>query len=164
MDMITDIRQCTKCELHKKNPQDCFPIIGHGCGNMVITEKPTYGTILGEQPDGIEYDYLTKIFNSIQKKFYYTHMVKCLGAYTSAQSNTCSDWIYKEIESIKPSVIFTLGNASKIFTKDKIGDITGKNIVYNDRNVVHLYSINYILKRGKKDSDRFIDIINNYAS
>lgn len=161
---MLEIKNCTKCNLHKNNPINCYPISGIGNDNMVITEKPNYGTILSELPDGIEYDYIKKIFKQIQKNVYYTHAIKCLGKYTNEHFLICKDWISKEIEFIKPNVIFTLGNASKIFSTKKISELVGKNILYNEYNVVHLYSINYILKKGKRESDLFIEIIKKYAS
>lgn len=164
-ELARKINICKKCPLYNNNPELTNPLSGIGTkNNFIITEKPNFYSMRNESPDGIEYDFIAKIFKDINKEFYYTHMIKCFGKYTSKNLDECKTWISEEIDCIKPNIIFTLGNASKIFTKEKINTLVGQNITYNKYNVVHLYNPNYVLKQGKKEVIYFRQLIIKYAT
>lgn len=164
-DLIEKIKLCQKCPLYSNNPELTYPLSGIGTrNNFIITEKPNFYSMRNEAADGIEYDFIAKIFKDINKEFYYTHMIKCFGKYNSNNLTECKTWITEEIDCIKPDIIFTLGNASKIFTKEKINTLMGQSITYNTNNVVHLYNPHYVLKRSKKELNYFRQIIIKYAT
>ena len=155
------LANCQACPLFKNNPGYCTPIPGYGYGNIVITLKPDFNSILGGIPSSLEYDFLKKIFTKLNKSFYYTHAVKCLGVVTTDIVTTCTKtWLVNEL---KHSIIFTLGETSKLFTKEKINKIVGQQLKYGEHTVVHLYSTYYVLQRGKKECIAFENIIEKYA-
>lgn len=156
------LKHCTLCPLHKNNPVTTYPIQGYGKSDiMVIAHAPYYDDILVGRPATIYYDLVKKIFDELNKDFYYTHMIKCLGKYTKSNVKTCSKWLMEEINQINPRTIFILGQDPKKYLagkKDKLSTLVGKPILIRDRTYIPNFHPAYVLNNGKSIYETFVSV------
>ena len=127
---------CTKCNLCKGrtkavpgegNPHAKILFIGEGPGFHEDKQgRPFVG------PAGQFLDELLTSINLRRSDVFITNVVKCRPPNNRdplpEEIEACNDYLDRQINAIKPSVIVTLGrySAGKFFGKEKISDIHGK--------------------------------------
>jgi uracil-DNA glycosylase len=180
-----EITECKACPLHDLLPQGCSPISGFGiAGNlMFIGEAPGENEIeLGRPFVGLAGRLLDQILkdSGIDKNsIYIANTVNCRPhdygknrPPTKLEIATCKHWLWKQIQAVNPTRIFTLGMTP---TKTLLHDILGKtfklkDVIGNEYRpdflkcpVVPIYHPSYLLQYGRAYTTKTISIIKNYA-
>jgi len=136
----TEIKTCTKCPFHKTRK---FSVPGEGnidVGVMLIGLGPGYHENLQGRPfvgaAGKFLDELLELAGLKREEVYITNIMKCYlpkNLATEEEIKTCTPYLDRQIEIIKPRIIITLGNVatSYIFQKFRLkiqsmGKIHGK--------------------------------------
>lgn len=161
-DLQKNCRNCELCVLSESRSSVCFAV-GKFVSNpiMVISYSPTSEEDLtGFCYFGREGSIVKKIMASIDKDVYYTYVIKCwkgLQKINKKCVKTCTEnWLFKEIEIIKPSKIICFGkNVSDCFTKKLDYFQSG---TYNGLEL-HLCHSPKTLLDNKKLYDKTIDFI-----
>jgi uracil-DNA glycosylase family 4 len=170
------IRSCTKCELYKKMPEGCKPVPGIGPLNaklFIIGEALGADEALIEEPFvGLCGKFLTKCMIDAgleRSSCYISNVVKCRPTDTgkknrppsSSEVLACIDWLFKEIEIIKPKGILTLGKFSaKMIRKEQfstIKQIVGQEGDYNGIKVISTWHPSYIQNYSQGHMKQFIE-------
>jgi DNA polymerase len=138
---IESINNCKKCELWKTRKN---PVIGEGSLNakiLIIGEAPGYNEDIQKRPfvgkAGKILDDIIKSIGLNRDQVYIANILKCRPPNNrnplKTEIESCSEYLNKQIEIIKPNIILTLGNfaSSYIFEKfglkyDKISNVHGK--------------------------------------
>lgn len=179
LDFLRDeIRNCKACGLCEAMP--FFPVPGIGQVNssiMIVGEAPGEDEAIAEEPFvGLAGKMLDRLLNQAgitRKSVYIANVVNCRpteGKKNRPPSRTeikaCSSWLYKQIELVKPKVIFTLGKIPSILLLKekstfklhdhigivhKVADLDGIDIIPN----LHP---SYIMQYGKQEVEQAIDI------
>jgi len=133
-----EILNCKKCDLYKTRTN---PVIGEGSPEadiMFIGEAPGFNEDKQGKPfvgqAGKVFDELLDFIDLKREKIYITNILKCRPPKnrnpTQEEIKTCSSYLDKEIEIIKPKIICCLGNFAtnyvlkKFNLKDKIQGIS----------------------------------------
>lgn len=154
--MNNNIKLCTRCELHKNNPEFTCPAVGIGTGELFIIDwQPTKTTILTSYYN-TNIDFLRRV---ITKPFYYTYAIKCLGKPLKLHFNICKDWIDQELQLIKPKLVITLGKAHKLVSNK----ISNELLEYRGYQVVTLCSPHTATK-NQHHYREFISKIQKYVT
>lgn len=157
-DIANLVEQCKKCDLHKTRNK---PVTGEGSLDakiLFIGEAPGRNEDLKGRPFvGRAGEILDELLNSIEIKrneIFIANIIKCRPPENrnplQNEIESCSKYLDKQIEIIKPKVIVTLGNfaSSYIFEKfglryDKISKIHGKifriDTIFAKLSIIPLY-------------------------
>jgi len=152
LDEIADeINQCKKCDLHKTRNN---PVAGDGCKNadvLFIGEAPGRNEDLQGKPFvGRAGKILDKLLENIdldRKQVFIGNILKCRPPNNRnplrSEIESCSHFLDKQIDLIKPRIIVTLGSFSTeyIFEKfdisiDKISRVHGKKFKTVDGKII----------------------------
>lgn len=131
MSISEQIRACTLCPLSAKLDSGFKPLPGVGSINakiMLVYDKLTYDDYLTQQyltsKEGLLIDKMLAKCELSRKEIYITPLIKCYAAsakdITSSVEKTCGDWLIKQRDALKPTVIVPCGRSS-------IAKITGKS-------------------------------------
>lgn len=144
-----EVSTCTKCDLHysRKNP-----VSGEGPSDaeiMFIGEGPGFHENEQGRPFvGAAGKYLDQLLESIhltRGEVYITNVVKCRPPGNRdpnpAELAACSDYLERQIYTINPKVIVTLGRFSmaQFLPNAKISDIHGQAMKVRGRLIVAMY-------------------------
>ncbi|MCS7094147.1 MAG: type-4 uracil-DNA glycosylase [Candidatus Aenigmarchaeota archaeon] len=124
-----EIRKCTDCQLYR-NRKNAVP--GEGSiekGIMIIGEAPGYNEDLQGRPfvgkAGKLLEDLLSIAGLKRDEVFITNVVKCRPPNNrqpeEAEIDTCSKYLEKQINTIKPKIIVCVGNVSSNFIFKKFG-------------------------------------------
>lgn len=124
-----EIRKCTDCQLYR-NRKNAVP--GEGSiekGIMIIGEAPGYNEDLQGRPfvgkAGKLLEDLLSIAGLKRDEVFITNVVKCRPPNNrqpeEAEIDTCSKYLEKQINAIKPKIIVCVGNVSSNFIFKKFG-------------------------------------------
>ena len=123
-----EIKKCAKCPLHKirKNP-----VAGEGNPNakvLLVGLGPGYNENLHGKPfvgaAGKFLDELLELAGLKREEIFITNIMKCYLPNNIAKEEeikTCTPYLERQLEVIKPEVIITLGNVATSFMLDKFG-------------------------------------------
>lgn len=145
-------RACSKCPLHKTRK---FPVLGEGSADakvMLIGLGPGYHENLQGKPfvgaAGKFLDELLALAGLKREEVYITNVIKCYlpeNKATEEEIESCTPYLDRQIEIIKPGIILTLGNVATSyilqkfeFKPDSMGKLHGK-----------VFQINNLLLRAK---------------
>lgn len=156
-------KECTACDLYLHRKQ---VVLGRGqCINpsvLIVGEAPG----ANEDETGVPFigasgHMLSNIISCVgwddddsYGNTYITNAVKCRPPQNKTpnkkQIQACYPWLEKEIETLKPKVILTLGNVplKSLGFENKVSKLVGKNktLVYKDIPVVAAYHPAYLLR------------------
>lgn len=168
------VEHCYLCELSKCRKNVLF---GYGNTNadiMFISDEPTNS----EDELGIHYagksgELLTKMIENVlaikKEEIYFTTLVKCKSSnnLNNSHMESCSDYLFKQIELIKPKLIVTLGEkAYSYLSKDSKNflQVRGQEIIFNNTKLIATYSANFLLRNPSSKKDAYYDMlkIKNY--
>ena len=178
MGLWADIRACNACPL--RSNMICQPISGFTAIKnpdvMFISESPGIDECLIEKPlqglAGKLFDKMLAKAEINRNNLYCTHLVKCskkTGVLNKTETLFCSvTWLQKEIDLIKPNIVFTLGIlASKTLLKKKainIADIVGQEFLVDNLLIIPMLHPNYLVRSSQKNVDKFVEILSKAKS
>ena len=163
------VEHCYLCELSKCRKNVLF---GYGNTNadiMFISDEPTNS----EDELGIHYagksgELLTKMIENVlpvkKEDVYITSLVKCKSqnGFESTHFNSCSSYLYKQIDLIQPKLIITLGDKTyQYLCKDKTPfyQIRGKLTNFKNYDVLPTYSPGFLLRNPSFKKEAFQDML-----
>jgi uracil-DNA glycosylase family 4 len=156
-DIQTDLGDCTRCRLHSGRRTIVFGVGNPDADLMFIGEGPGYD----EDVQGVPFveragQLLTKIIQAIQMtrdEVYIANIVKCRPPENRDpepdESAACRPFLNRQIESIRPKVICTLGRVATqvLLSTDKaLGKMRGKILQYGDAVLVPTFHPAYLLR------------------
>lgn len=180
------IQQCTACHLCKNNPKDTTPVPGVGPTNaklMIVGEAPGLDEVFQSEPFvGRCGKLLTKTLEDCgirRDDCYITNTIKCASRkggknvppHITSQKFCSNKWLWQEVETIRPTVIMTLGNtafqAIDCFTKRTLSNmINGEPefFYFSDSRKDGYYAVanyhpSYIMQHGRKYHEKFVEQI-----
>jgi DNA polymerase-3 subunit alpha len=121
-----DLPNCTACELHKECSKPVMPSLGQ-MNMMIVGEAP------GRDEDRLGQGFVGDSGNGLWKRlepygltrelFHVTNVNKCWPSTTRTPKNqhvkSCSKFLLKEIEIVRPFIILSFGNTGLRFFKDQ---------------------------------------------
>jgi len=123
-----EIKKCKKCPLHEKRKN---PVAGEGNPDakvLLIGLGPGYNENLQGSPfvgaAGKFLDELLGLANLKREDVFITNIMKCYlpnNFATQEEIETCTPYLERQIEIIRPKVIITLGNVATSFIFEKFG-------------------------------------------
>ena len=115
---------CDKCELHKENIKRVFGTGTKSAEIMVIGKHPSKRDYKEEKPFTGKYgDILRGLFKEQDiklEKVFFTTLLKCATNKSKQEYyNQCVTFLDKQIETIRPKIIITLGNTTSKYILNK---------------------------------------------
>ncbi len=163
------VENCYLCELSKSRKSVLF---GEGSLNaslMFISDEPT------SSEDELKNFYVGKIGEQLSKMIenvlplkkedvYITNLVKCksTNGINSLHFSSCSAYLYKQIELIKPKLIVTLGEKTYQYLCNDttpLSQIRGQIMSFKEFKVLPTFSINYLLRNPSLKKEAFYDML-----
>lgn len=158
---------CNKCSLREGCSQVVWGIGKRDSKIMIVGDNPTSEEDLIGEPfvsreGALLYKFLEK--TQINKEdVYFTYAVKCCPSSaqpTKENINTCRNWLWQEIQAVKPKVILSLGKIStglllNLKKSFKLELVVGRfwDVNYTNALISPWYSMSFILNRGKSFED-----------
>jgi uracil-DNA glycosylase family 4 len=122
------VKKCVKCTLHKTRKN---PVAGSGDPNakiLLVGLGPGYNENLHGKPfvgaAGKFLDELLELAGLKREEIFITNIMKCYLPNNIAKEEeikSCTPYLERQIEIIRPEVIITLGNVATSFMLDKFG-------------------------------------------
>jgi len=153
-----NIKTCYLCDLSKSRTQSMTGTGNENADIMIID----YSVSLNEDNTNSYYcgrsgDILTKMIENVLKlkttDIYFTHAVKCKPLNSNEPSNSewdsCKDYLFSQIEFIKPKVIVTLGKEAyaKVTSEyDNFQSVRGHIIDFKDYKLIPIHHPNHLLR------------------
>ncbi len=171
-----EMYQCTKCKLCNTRHEIVFGEGDPDAEIMFIGEGPGKNEDLKGRPFvGRSGELLTRIIENVmgveRKDVYIANIVKCRPtvdqlmikdrAPDSEELDSCTPYLLKQLEIIKPKIIITLGSPStKFLLKTKIGitKLRGKWGKFADIPVMPTFHPSYVLRNGGDKSPLMKDV------
>ncbi len=125
-----DLGECTRCKLHEGRTNIVFGVGNPGAGLMFIGEGPGADEDAQGEPfvgrAGKKLDEMIKAIGLAREEVYIANIVKCRPPDNRDpqpdEVGTCSPFLYRQIEAIRPRVIVTLGSpATKTLLNTRVG-------------------------------------------
>ena len=123
-----EIKKCVKCPLHEIRK---FPVAGEGSPDakvLIIGLGPGYNENLQGRPfvgaAGKFLDELLELAGLKREEVFITNVMKCYLPKNTAEDkeiSTCTYYLERQMEIIKPKIIITLGNVATSFIFNKFG-------------------------------------------
>lgn len=191
-----EILNCTKCPLYKSMPYGCKPVPGVGPSDARIF---IIGEALGEDEAILSKPFIGQCGKLLDKmlkeaeidrnKCFISNTVKCRPIKTiktrvsnrpptKEEIQSCKDWLFQEIDLIRPNIIFTLGMVPTrvllgLKSTAKLGDYIGQEsrmglgyppIADFISLVVPMYHPSYIMAHSRKDYETTVSIFKRYKT
>lgn len=164
------VKHCTLCQYSKSRKNVLF---GYGNTNSKVLFIGDFNTTMedsnGEYYIGNVGELLRKMIENVLhlkvEDVYITNILKCLPFDTQNVStndvNICKEYIYKQIELIKPEIIITLGqNAYSYFTNEhNWTKVRGNIIKHKHYTILPMYHPSMILRNPTLKKDAFKDML-----
>lgn len=163
------VENCYLCELSKSRKNVLFGEGNTNASVMFILDEPTtsedelksfYVGKSGEQ--------LAKMIENVlplkKEDVYITSLVKCksLNGFSAAHFNSCSTYLYKQIELIKPKLIVTLGEKAFQFlcnSNISFNQVRGQVQNFKEYNVLPTHSASFLLRNPSSKKEAFHDML-----
>ena len=157
LEIATNVFSCHLCDLSKSRTQSM-----HGFGNdnadlMIIdfsvsqSQDSANSYYVGRSGETLK-NMIEKVLELNVNDIFLTHCVKCKPLNSNQPSlseiNSCKNYLYSQIEFIKPKVIVTLGNASynALTGDDSFENARGHVIDFKEYKVVPIYHPQHLLR------------------
>lgn len=166
----TLVENCSLCELSKSRKNVLF---GEGNPNaeiMFIVDEPTatedelksfFVGKTGEQ--------LSKMIENVlplkKEEVYITALIKCksFDGFNNSHFNSCSSYLYKQIDIIKPKLIVTLGEKCYQYLcsdfNSAFSQIRGHIVKYKNYDVLPMNSVSFLIRNPSSKKDAFHDML-----
>lgn len=165
----TELGDCTRCGLHTQRRNVVFGVGNPSADLMFIGEGPGYDEdVQGEPFVGKAGQLLNKIIQAIDMKrddVYIANVVKCRPPGNRDpepdEVATCRPFLERQIRSIQPVVICTLGRVAiqaLLSTEKPLRVLRGEVIEFGDTLLVPTYHPAYLLRNPEKKRDCWEDM------
>lgn len=160
-ELITSISSCHLCDLSKSRKQS---MVGYGSINaklMIIDfnvsnlQDETNSYYVGNSGESLK-KMIEKVLELNIEDVYLTHTIKCKPLSSNKPSNSewdsCKNYLFTQIDIIKPSVIVTLGEDTyNYFTSDKGNFEQVRGHIINSKNykLIPIYHPQFLLRNPK---------------
>jgi len=163
------VNNCYLCELSKSRKNILFSYGKSNADIMFIIDEPTttedelasfYVGKSGEQ--------LAKMIENVlplkKEDVYITSLVKCKSqnGFESTHFNSCSSYLFKQIDLVQPKLIVTLGDKTyEYLLKDKAPfyQVRGKLTSFKNYDVLPTYSPAFLLRNPSFKKEAFHDML-----
>lgn len=168
-ELNSSVMNCYLCDLCKSRKNILFAFGNPRAKIMFIYDEPK------KSEDELAMHYTSKggelLSNMIEnvlkikkEEVYLTSLVKCrsVNGLENSYVNSCSDYLYKQIELVNPSLIVLLGENTYNFFVHNGDDFTkarGKELYYNNRLVIPTFSTKYLLRNPSLKKDAYYDML-----
>lgn len=170
-----EIRECKSCGLCTTMPFSPVPGIGPvNASIMIVGEAPGEDESIAEEPFvGLAGRMLNRLLTSSGLKredVYICNTVNCRPidgkknrAPTKVEIKACNQWLFKQIELVKPKVIFTLGKIpTTLLLKEKstmkLGEHVGIVHRVDSFDVIPNWHPSFIMVYGREEMDKAINV------
>lgn len=178
----TNIRSCTKCELHKLMPDGCKPVPGIGPTNAKIffcaEALGEDESIIGEPLVGQCGQLFNKILaaaNIKRDEVWLDNIVHCRPVIgkknrppSPSEISSCRHWVIEAVQLVNPKVIVTLGKVSTYeFLKNQLkksftlGPMVGQiyyNMQLTNAKIIPCQHPSHLMQWGRAELQKTIDI------
>jgi len=157
-ELVKNISNCYLCDLSKSRKQSMvgfgsfnanLMIVDFGVSDIQDLKNSYYVGLSGEILTNMIQNVLGLNLNDV----YYTHQVKCkahnLNTPSVSEINSCSNYLFTQIELIKPKVIVTLGESAynNLVGKDeKFENVRGHDINFRNAKLIPIYHPQFLLR------------------
>lgn len=169
-ELHNNIFSCHLCDLSKSRTQSMF-----GFGNLdadlmivdftVSSNDDSTNSYYSGRSGKMLKDMIEKVLELNIDEVYFTHTIKCktLNSNTPSSSEweSCKNYLYSQIEFIKPKVIVTLGKDAyaKIIDEDvDFQSVRGHVIDFKNYKLVPIEHPNFLLRNPENKKRSFIDL------
>jgi len=165
-----NISSCHLCDLNKSRTQS-MPGFGNENADLMIVDFAVSSSddSKNEYYSGRSGEMLTKMLKNVlnlkTNDIYYTHAIKCktLSSNTPSKSEweSCKNYLYFQIEHIKPKVIVTLGKEAyaKVINEDEDFEaVRGHIIDFKGYKLIPIYHPNFLLRNPESKKTTFKDL------
>ncbi len=165
-----NISSCHLCDLSKSRSQSMSGFGNENAELMIIDfnvstnddAKNEYYT--GRSGETLK-NMIEKVIGLKTSDIYYTHAIKCKtlnsNVPSSSEWESCKNYLFFQIEHIKPKVIVTLGKDAyaKIINEDKdFESVRGHIIDFNSYKLVPIYHPNFLLRNPESKKTTMQDL------
>lgn len=170
IDLLKDkVEHCYLCELSKSRKNVLFGYGNINADIMFISDEPTTSEDdLSIHYSGKSGELLIKMIENVlnvkKEDVYFTSLVKCRSSNNLNKTHVenCSDYLFKQIELIKPKLIVTLGEKtySYLLNDDKnFSQIRGQEISFNNIKLLPTFSATFLLRNPSSKKDAYYDML-----
>jgi len=164
-----DLGDCTRCRLHKTRNNIVFGVGNPKAALMFVGEGPGHD----EDMQGIPFvgragKLLTQMIEAMglrRDDVYIANVVKCRPPENRTPEKdevaTCSPYLFRQIDAIRPKVIVCLGNVatqSLLGTTKSISQYRGQWVDYRGSRLIPTYHPAYLLRNPAAKSDVWLDL------
>ncbi len=164
-----DLGDCTRCQLHSRRRNLVFGVGNASADLMFVGEAP------GQEEDsqGIPFvgpagQLLTRIIQAIdmsREDVYIANVVKCRPPGNRdpepAEMDTCLPFLVRQIQSVRPRVICTLGRVATqalLSTDKSLRQLRGRTFSFANAVVIPTYHPAYLLRYPEKKRETWEDM------
>ncbi len=157
-ELLNAVSNCHLCDLSKSRSQSMSGFGNLNAQLMIIdfsisqTQDTNNDYYSGRSGDILK-NMVERVLDLSINDIYYTHAIKCkpLNSNTPSPSewNSCSGYLFSQIEFIKPKVIVTLGNqaySSVTSDEENFENIRGHIIDFKEYKLIPIYHPSYLLR------------------
>lgn len=168
-DLNKSVSHCYLCELSKSRKNILF---GYGNPNsniLFISDEPSSSEDeIGEFYVGKSGELLTNMIEKVlyvkKEEVYITSLVKCrsINGITKPHVESCNDYLLKQIELIKPSLLVVLGEKAYSYllnNGDDFSQIRGKEISFNGIKLIATFSASFLLRNPSFKKEAYLDML-----
>lgn len=165
----SNVENCYLCELSKTRKNVLFGVGNPHAKVIFISDEPSNSEDeLGFFYAGKSGELLSKMIENVlnikKEEVYITNLVKCKSSNSlnKLHVESCNDYLQKQIELIKPTLIVSLGEStySYLFNeKDTFSQNRGKELHYHNIKLVPTFSANYLLRNPSAKKDAYYDML-----
>ncbi|MGB6545810.1 MAG: uracil-DNA glycosylase [Candidatus Acidiferrales bacterium] len=164
-----DLGDCTRCRLHKTRNKIVFGVGNPKASLLFVGEGPGHD----EDIQGIPFvgragKLLTQMIEAMglrRDDVYIANVVKCRPPENRPPEKdevaTCSPYLFRQIDAIRPKVIVCLGNVatqSLLGTTKSISQYRGQWVDYRGSRLIPTYHPAYLLRNPAAKSDVWLDL------
>ena len=165
-----DVASCYLCDLSKSRTQS---MAGYGNPNadlMIIdytvslSEDTTNAYYCGRSGDMLR-DMIEKVLDLKVEDIYFTHAIKCKplnsNAPSSSEWDSCKNYLFSQIEFVKPKVIVTLGKdayAKVTSEEENFQSVRGHVINFKNYKLIPIHHPNHLLRNPDDKKVTFNDL------
>lgn len=165
-----NITSCHLCDLSKSRTQSMIGFGNENADLMIIDFSVSANDdSLNEYYSGRSGETLNNMIENVLElkttDIYYTHTIKCKPLSSNIPSNSewesCKNYLFFQIEHIKPKVIVTLGKEAyaKIINEDEdFESVRGHVIDFNGCKLIPIYHPNFLLRNPESKKTTFKDL------
>lgn len=163
------VKNCYLCELSKNRKNVLFAQGNPNADIMFLIDEPsTSEDELASFYVGKAGEQLAKMIENVlplkKEDVFITSLVKCKSqdGFKTSHFSSCSSYLFKQIDLVKPKLIVTLGDKTyQYLCKDKTPfyQIRGKMMSFKNYDVLPTYSPGFLLRNPSFKKEAFLDML-----